>query len=123
MFIGIGLDVVEIDRIGKALTKQGFKEKVYTPEEITYCEARGAHAKESYAARFAAKEAVGKAFGVGITKSSLLEIGVKNAPSGQPEVILTGRAKEFAKKKGMKKIHITISHIAAVAIASVVVEG
>lgn len=66
MIIGIGVDLVEVSRIEKALQQEGFKEKIFTDEEIAYCESKKCHAAESFSGRYAVKEAVGKALGTGI---------------------------------------------------------
>ena len=66
MIIGIGCDIIEVARIEKALSKPKFIEKVFTKEEIKYCISRGAQKSQSYAARYAAKEALAKALGIGI---------------------------------------------------------
>ena len=63
MIIGIGVDLVEVSRIEKALQQEGFKEKIFTDEEIAYCESKKCHAAESFSGRYAVKEAVGKALG------------------------------------------------------------
>ena len=72
-----GIDIIEVDRINKNLNKREFRNKVYTEKEIAYCEARKLQAAESYAARFAVKEAFSKAIGTGITEGiSLKDIEV-----------------------------------------------
>ena len=121
MIIGIGSDIIEVKRIAKALEKESFAKAVFTSEEIAYCESRGAHKYESYAARYAAKEAVGKALGTGLNISDLLEIAVSNNEKGMPQIILSGHTQEKAKKS--TAIHVSLSHSAEYAIAQVVLEG
>jgi len=123
MVLGIGTDIVEVQRIAKALTKQGFRDKVYTPGEITYCEAKRSHAAASYAARFAAKEALGKALGTGLTPAVLLEIQVVPTSKGQPKLILSGAMAVKAQEQGVLQIALSLSHTADLAIAYVVLEG
>ncbi|MBR4695046.1 MAG: 4'-phosphopantetheinyl transferase superfamily protein, partial [Selenomonadaceae bacterium] len=71
MVVGIGTDIVEVQRVRKALENARFKERVYTQGEIDYCEKRGGQAAASYAARFSGKEAVLKAFGTGLRRGTL----------------------------------------------------
>ena len=78
MLIGVGCDVIEIARVQKAIVKRSFVERVFAPEEIAYCESRGKQAAASFAARFAAKEAVLKALGTGLRGGELTEIVVSN---------------------------------------------
>ena len=85
MIFGVGTDLVEIGRIQKAIEKNPrFLQKVYTEEEIRYCQ-RKKNPWQSFAARFAAKEAVSKAMGTGLGKIKLTDIEVKNQSSGQPQ--------------------------------------
>ena len=63
MILGMGVDILEVGRMERALKQAGLKEKTFTRDEIEYCESKGAHSSESYAARFAAKEALGKGHG------------------------------------------------------------
>lgn len=76
MILGIGVDILEVGRMERALKQPGFKEKTFTQDEIAYCETKGAHSVESYAARFAAKEALGKALGTGILPGQLQQVEV-----------------------------------------------
>ena len=123
MIIGIGCDLIEINRIEKALTNPRFAEKVFTVGEIQYCQARGIQKNQSYAARYAAKEAVAKALGSGFRGGSLQEIEVINNSRGKPEIKLSGKFESFAKEKGCIKIHLSLSHVKAMAVAQVVLEG
>lgn len=122
MVIGIGCDIIEIVRIKKAVERASFSERVFTPEEREYCLSRGQQAAASYAARFAAKEAVLKAFGTGLRGGSLQEISITNDALGKPQVTLTGYYQELAKSKGVTKIHITMSHSRENAMATCVLE-
>lgn len=123
MLIGVGCDVIEIARVAKAIERRAFVERVYDPEEIAYCESRGKQAAASFAARFAAKEAVLKALGTGLRGGELTEIIVLNDALGKPSVQLSGYHAELAAKLGVKNIALSISHSRATALAYVVMEG
>ena len=123
MLIGVGCDVIEIARVAKALERRAFVEHVYAPEEIAYCESRGKQAAASFAARFAAKEAVLKALGTGLRGGELTEIIVLNDALGKPSVQLSGYHAELAAKLGVKNIALSMSHSRATALAYVVMEG
>jgi len=107
--LGIGTDIIEIDRVRQAVGRNFFKQKVFTPAEQDYCESRGSQKYSSYAARFAAKEAFFKALGTGIF-TKLTEVEVKNNSQGQPEIFLSGKAEIAAKEKGVEKIFLSLSH-------------
>jgi holo-[acyl-carrier protein] synthase len=117
---GIGVDVCEIDRMRRVLARTpGFAARVFTSEEQAYCRARRDPA-ERFAARFAAKEAVLKAMGVGLGACGLREIEVVRASSGQPSLVLHGGAAELAAARGIAGWHVSLSHTAVVAGAFVV---
>ena len=107
--LGIGTDIIEIERVRHAVERNFFKQKVFTTAEQNYCESRGRQKYSSYAARFAAKEAFFKALGTGIF-TKLTEVEVKNNLQGQPEIFLSGKAEIFAKEKGVEKIFLSLSH-------------
>ena len=123
MLIGVGCDVIEIARVQKAIVKRSFVERVFAPEEIAYCESRGKQAAASFAARFAAKEAVLKALGTGLRGGELTEIVITNDELGKPIVQLLGYHGQLAAKLGVKKIAISMSHSRETALAYVVMEG
>ena len=123
MIIGIGCDIIEINRVEKAVQSDSFKKRVFTEAEIAYCESRGKQQFASFAARFAAKEAVLKAFGTGLRGGELVEIEVLNDELGCPQLNLRGYYEELAKSKGVVKIHVTLSHSKDSAMAYVVLEG
>ena len=123
MLIGIGCDVIEIARVQRAVERQSFVERVFAPEEIAYCESRGKQAAASYAARFAAKEAVLKALGTGLRGVELKEIIITNNELGRPCVQLLGYHAELAEKLGVQNIAISLSHSREMALAYVVMEG
>ncbi|MBQ8919501.1 MAG: holo-ACP synthase [Acidaminococcaceae bacterium] len=122
MMLGIGCDLAEVERIKKAIERNGFKERVFTPEEIAYCTGPHGDKAQSYAARFAAKEAFLKAIGTGLRGGQLTEISVINDELGKPELKVTGYYASYIKKLGVKKIHVTVSHTATTAMAVVVLE-
>ena len=109
---GIGIDVVEVDRIASAIERLGepFLAKLFTTRERDYCEAQKKSALH-YAARFAAKEAVSKALGTGIGgQAGWLDLEITRDPSGAPKLILQGNAAEFAKQHGITEIQISLTH-------------
>ncbi len=125
--LGIGLDVVDVDRLGDALSHPTrgarFKRRVFTDRERDYCEARRG-AEQAYAARFAAKEAVFKALsGDREFTMAWRDVEVINAESGKPSVALHGRIAERAKLLGAARIHVSLSHDARLAAAQVVLES
>ncbi len=122
MVIGIGCDIMEIERISRAIARAAFVRRVYTADEIAYCQGRGQQAAASFAARFAAKEAVLKALGTGLRGGSLQEIVVTSNALGKPEVCLSGYFAELAEQLGVKNIKISLSHSKEMAMAYVVME-
>ena len=123
MLIGVGCDMIEIARVQKAIVKRSFVERVFAPEEIAFCESRGKQAAASFAARFAAKEAVLKALGTGLRGGELTEIVITNDELGKPSVQLLGYHGQLAAKLGVKKIAISMSHSRETTLAYVVMEG
>lgn len=122
MLLGVGCDIIEIARIKKAVQSEAFKRRVFSPGEIAYCESRGQQAGASFAARFAAKEAVLKALGTGLRGGSLTEISVTNDELGKPSVQLTGYHRQLADELGVKRIFLSMSHARETAMAYVVME-
>jgi holo-[acyl-carrier protein] synthase len=125
MIIGIGTDIVDVARIAAKLAKgEGFRNLVFTPFEISYCEAQAAPA-ESYAARFAAKEALLKALGTGWGNGGVNfdEIEVRNDAAGKPEIFLIGKGADKYAEAGIKKIWVSLSHEKNAAVAMVIMEG
>ena len=122
MVIGVGCDIIEIERVQKAVAREAFAKRVYADCEIAYCNARGKQAAASFAARFAAKEAVLKALGTGLRGGSLTEIVVTNDALGQPQVELFGYHLALAKAKGAVRFNISLSHNQSMAMAYVVME-
>ena len=124
MILGIGVDIVEVARIEGSIARHGdrFLHRVFTEEEIAYC-SKMKTPGPNYAARFAAKEAVSKAFGVGIgAELGWLEIEVRREENGAPFIALHRHGADFARLRGAGKIHLSLSHAAAYAVAQVVIE-
>lgn len=123
MIIGIGTDIIEISRIKEALqTNMKLTERMFTKEEMNYCQKKG-NSFESFAARFAAKEAVTKALGTGFRNYNWVDIEVVRDELGKPGVVLRGSALEKAQELGIENIHISLSHGKDYATAMVILEG
>lgn len=122
MIVGIGCDIIEIERIARAIKSESFIRRVFTAEEAAYCQRRGQQAAASFAARFAVKEAVLKALGTGLREGSLQEIAVDNDGLGKPLVQLSGHFAMLAKQLGVKNIQISLSHSRELATAYVIME-
>lgn len=123
MIIGIGTDIAEVLRIAKSLKKKGFQEKVFSRNEIIYCETKTNKA-ENYAARFAAKEALFKALGTGWRGGlAFNEVEVENDELGKPSIQLIGETARIIEKRNIKSIHVSLSHTKEIAIATVLLEG
>ena len=124
MVLGLGTDLIEIRRVQESMNRFGerFLERIFSVGEIAYCK-RKKNAAESFAARFAAKEAGAKALGTGISHGvSWKEFEVKREASGKPSLHLSGRAAELAGAMGVKKIQLSLTHSRELAMAVVVVE-
>lgn len=124
MIAGTGTDLMEIDRIRASIARYGerFLRRIYTPGEIAYC-ARKKNSEESYAARFAAKEAAAKALGTGISQGvSWLEIEVLRAPSGRPSLVFHGRAADRAASMCVNNASLSLTHSRELALAVVILE-
>lgn len=123
MIFGIGIDVVEVERLESSMAEFGerFASRVFTEAERAYCESQKRPAIH-YAARFAAKEAVAKALGTGIGKDlSWLDMEIRRRDSGEPEVFLSGNGAKFAKDKHLGQIKISLTHAQHYAAANAVV--
>ncbi len=126
MILGLGTDLIEVERIQRSLNRFGehFLQRVYTPAEIAYCQGRQKTAAESFAARFAAKEAGAKALGTGISRGvSWQEFEVRRARGHAPELHLHGRAEEIAAALGILHLALSLTHTRGLALAVVVAEG
>jgi holo-[acyl-carrier protein] synthase len=115
--VKVGVDLIEIDRIRRALERPGFRERCFTEEERSYCDSR-ARPAESYAARFAGKEAVGKALGCGV-RFTWKEIEIVGRP--KPDVRLSGRTAAYAERVQAGAIDLSMTHSREIAAAIAVV--
>ncbi len=113
----VGVDIIEIERIRQALTRAGFRERCFTEAEREYCDSR-ANPAQSYAGRFAGKEAVGKALGCGVN-FTWKEIEIVGRP--KPSVRLTGRTAAFAERVQAGAIDLSMTHSREIAAAIAVV--
>ena len=110
MIVGIGNDIIEIERIEKAISKESFKDKIYTQRELENIEKRGDRV-EIYAGIFSAKEAISKAIGTGVREFSLTDLEILNDDLGKPYVVVSERLDKIIKsKKENYQIEISISH-------------
>jgi holo-[acyl-carrier protein] synthase len=122
--LGIGVDLVEVHRLAATLARNGtaFVERVFTEGERAYCASKS-DPSAFYAARFAAKEAVSKAFGTGMGASmSFREIEVYHLEGGAPAIRLHGKAALLAVDRGVRRVWVSLSHTETMAIAQVVLE-
>jgi holo-[acyl-carrier protein] synthase len=118
----VGVDVIEIERIRRALERYpGFRERCFTEAERAYCDSRP-NPPQHYAARFAGKEAVGKALGFGVARAfAWRDVEIAGRP--KPAVRLSGRAGAWAERVGAHAIDLSMSHSRELAIATAVVAG
>jgi holo-[acyl-carrier protein] synthase len=125
LIVGLGVDIAEVERIKGAIERHGktFLQRVYTPQEIAYCE--GFKNKfERYAGRFAAKEAAMKALGTGWRRGvRWVDLEVVREKSGRPTMHLAGEAGKIAKQLGVKHIALSITHTDEQALAQVIFES
>ena len=120
--VGLGTDIVEIVRIGRMIERHGelFLSRVYTPDEIRYCQRRK-NSFQHFAGRWAAKEAVMKTLGTGWARGiGWQDIEVVTGRNGKPSIAIHGRARDFAGQLGIDEVLITISHCRAYATATAV---
>lgn len=125
MIVGTGTDLIEIARIEETIERHGerFLRRVFTEGEIAYCNRKQRTAAESFAARFAAKEAGAKALGTGISQGvSWRELEVRRRPGQRPELELHGRAAERAQRMGVRRISLSLTHSRDMALAVVILE-
>ncbi len=125
MIIGCGIDLVKIERIEKIIKKWGdnFIFRIFTPLEREYCEKKKGNKYQSYAGKFAAKEALLKALGLGLREANWKEIEIKNDELGQPIIDTSGKLKEITFGKDIDRYFLTISHTKEYAIAQVILES
>jgi holo-[acyl-carrier protein] synthase len=124
IIIGVGLDATEIGRIDEMLVRYGdrFLQRVFTDGEIAYCRAKH-HAGQSFAARFAAKEAAMKALGTGHARGVVWRDVEVVRLGGPPQLRLHGAAGQHFARLGGKSAHLTLTHTRALALAHVILLG
>ncbi len=125
MILGVGIDIIEVDRIRRTWQQHGerFMHRILCESEIDYCIAQS-DPGPSLAARFAAKEAVSKAFGTGIGAAlGWHDIEILRQASGQPLVLLHGKGVPLLQERGGRRIHLSLSHSAGQAVAVAILES
>ena len=125
MILGTGIDIIEVSRIAASFEKFGerFVNRILTPDEIAYSLGHRQPAP-FLAVRFAAKEAVSKAFGTGIgAELSWQDIEIRRKESGEPYVVLHGKGKELFAARGAVRLHISLSHTQQYAAATAILEA
>ena len=125
MIVGTGIDIAEVDRIATSIERFGrrFLERVFTSEEIRYCESK-ANKAERYAGRFAAKEAAMKAIGTGWNRGvTWHDVEVTRVAGGRPAMAFHGKAGEFFRKLGAARTQLSITHTKELAMAQVILES
>ena len=123
MIAGLGIDLVEVERIAASLNREsGFREMVFSVDEIAYCESK-ANKFECYAARFAAKEAFFKALGTGWPEgTNFNEVEIIHDVNGKPEINLLDKTQKTLAPWGISKILVSLSHVKTMATAVVMIE-
>jgi holo-[acyl-carrier protein] synthase len=122
MIVGIGVDVVQVRRLERWQAIPGLLERYFHPQELSVSRSRGRGAALSLAARFAAKEAFGKALGTGLLGITLRDIMVVNRHNGRPEIEVLGTASLALERSGATRIHVSLTHERENAVAMVVLE-
>ncbi len=123
VILGTGIDIIEIGRIKTAMGRRPFAARVFTERERAYCESRGVQRFASYAARFAAKEAVMKAFGTGLSAGSWQDVEVLTNDAGRPVIRLSGYFGDLAGRRGVTELFLSMSHAREYAAAQVILWG
>lgn len=125
MILGTGIDIIEVSRVADVMERFGerFVRRILLPPEIEYCRSH-AHPARHIAARFAAKEAISKAFGTGIgSQLGWLDMEIERRPSGQPVVRLHAKGLVLLETLGGTRVHISLSHTDVSATAVAILEG
>jgi hypothetical protein len=123
MIVGFGIDAVDINRIQRWMGQEGLLARFFHPQELMETKSRGLTAAYSLAARFAAKEAYGKALGTGLKGITLKNILVTNNPNGKPDLVLFGDAAVLFQRIRATHIHLSLTHESNMAIAGVILES
>ncbi|HUB86298.1 MAG TPA: holo-ACP synthase [Verrucomicrobiae bacterium] len=125
MILGTGIDIIEVARIADSLERFGerFGQRILLPDEKAYCLSH-THPAPFVAARFAAKEAISKAFGTGIGAAlGWRDMEIARKPTGEPYVILHGKGRELFEQRRAKQLHVSISHTQQYAAVMAILEG
>ena len=125
MILGTGIDLIEVARIASSFEKysERFVNRILLPEEITYCLAHRQPAP-FLAVRFAAKEAISKAFGTGIgAQLGWQDMEIRRKESGEPFVVMHGKGAELFAARGAQRLHVSLSHTEHYAAATAILEG
>lgn len=123
MILGLGIDVVQPRRLRRWQASPRLFERFYHPDELAECRAKGDGGLLSLAARFAAKEAFGKALGSGMRGMALRDIVVTNGPAGRPVLRAIGTARKALAAAGGTDVLVSLSHEEEAAIAVVIIQG
>lgn len=123
MIAGLGIDLIEVERIANKIKRNnGFRDLVFSQSEISYCE-RQARPYESYAARFAAKEAFFKALGTGwLSGTAFNEVEIIHDKDGKPKVNFLGETAQLMQTIGITNIMVSLTHVKEMAAATVIIE-
>jgi len=122
---GIGTDIIEVKRIKKAVVRFGnrFIRRIFTEHEIRYCENK-ANSFQHFAVRFAAKEALLKAIGIGLRDGILWrQIEIRNDDLGKPQMFCSGICKKKLNELHVKSLHVSLSHIEKYGVATIILEN
>jgi holo-[acyl-carrier protein] synthase len=123
MIVGVGVDVVDVERFRRVLARTpSMRERLFTADELTYVKPRP-DPVPSLAARFAAREAMMKALGLGLGAFGFHDVSVQVSVGGAPSLIVVDRAAELAAQRGVETFHLSLSHDGPVATAVVVADG
>ena len=125
MIVGTGIDIAEVERVAASIERFGkrFLDRVFTPQEILYCESK-ANKAERYAGRFAAKEAGMKAIGTGWNRGvRWQDVEITRLPGGRPTLTFHGKAAEFCRQLGAIRVQLSITHTQQMAMAQVILES
>jgi holo-[acyl-carrier protein] synthase len=125
MILGTGIDIIEVTRIAASYEKFGerFVNRILLPDEIAYCRSH-TNPAPFLAARFAAKEAISKAFGTGIgAQLGWQDMEIRRKDSGEPFVVLHGKGEQLFASRGAKRLLVSLSHTANYAAATAILEG
>ena len=125
MIRGLGIDLFEVARMERDLGEKGdtFKQEIFTPDEIAYCDAMH-HPAQHYAVRLAAKEAVIKALALeGSAYFFWRDVEIRREADGRPRAVLHGRVRELAERQGVRCVHVSLSHTRELALAAAAAES